>query len=174
MPSTSTSTSTDTYTHHVRLRWDGNRGPGTVAYDSYDRTYRLATDGKPELSGSADPAFRGDPARYNPEELFLGALAACHMLFVLSLCARRGIRVLDYTDRASSTLVVERTGGGRLTDVVLSPIVTVEAGGDVAAAVAIHEEAHERCFLANSVSVPVAVRPVVRAVDGDGHAEGGS
>jgi len=158
--------------YEAALTWTGNQGTGTSDYQSYGRSYCVSIAGKPVLRGSADPAFRGDAAIHNPEDLFLAAVAGCHMLSYLALCARRGVRVIAYEDRATGVLTLEG-GGGRFTRVELNPVVTVAgpAGGagegegdrgDLELAEALHETAHEQCFIANSVSVPVHCRPTVR------------
>ncbi len=148
----------------ARLVWTGNRGGGTSDYTSYDRQYSVLVTGKPELVGSADPTFRGDPARHNPEELFLASLAACHMLFYLALCARHGIRVLSYEDEATGTLALNADGGGRFEAVTLAPVVAIAEGDDEALAARLHDTAHERCFIASSCSVPIRHRATVRTV----------
>ncbi len=81
--------------HRYRLavEWTGNRGGGTESHRAYDRGYTVVAAGKPPLYGSSDPAFRGDPARYNPEDLLVAALSACHMLWYLHLCAAAGVVV---------------------------------------------------------------------------------
>jgi organic hydroperoxide reductase OsmC/OhrA len=122
----------------------------------------VEVEGKPELPGSADPLFRGDPARHNPEDLFLAAIATCHMLSYLALCARHGIRVVAYHDEASGVLALERDGGGRFTAVELNPIVTIAGDADGALAEGLHHTAHERCFIAGSCSVPIRCRATVR------------
>lgn len=95
---------TSAHRYDARLSWNGNLGDGTSSYTSYGREYSIVVSGKPELVGTADPAFRGEPDRYNPEELFIAALAACHMLFYLSLCARRGVRVVSYEEDRKSVV----------------------------------------------------------------------
>ncbi len=67
------------------------------------------------IEGSSDPAFRGDASRYNPEELLLGALAACHMLWVLHLCADAGTVVMEYRDEAEGVAVEHPDGSGEFT-----------------------------------------------------------
>jgi len=150
--------------HHAheytaRLVWDGNLGEGTSSYTSYGRQHHVEIAGKPDLAGSSDPAFRGDPARHNPEDLFLTSIAACHMLFFLSQCAKRGIRVLAYEDEVRATMTVDARGGGKFTEVTLHPKATLAAGSDVALAARLHETAHELCFIANSCSVPIHHEP---------------
>lgn len=154
--------------YEAALTWTGNEGTGTSDYRSYGRSYTVSIAGKPELRGSADPTFRGDAALHNPEDLFLAAIAGCHMLSYLSLCARRGVRVLAYEDKATGVLTLEG-GGGRFTEVELNPVVTVAGGGtgeaggaDLELAERLHETAHEQCFIASSVSVPIRCNPTIR------------
>jgi organic hydroperoxide reductase OsmC/OhrA len=139
----------------VGLVWEGNQGSGTSDYASYGRRFRVEIRDKPDLPGSADPAFRGDPRLHNPEELLLAAVASCHMLFYLSLCARNGITVLRYSDAARGTLAVEPSGGGRFQEISLRPCVTVSRTSDPAAAATLHARAGELCFIANSCSFPI-------------------
>lgn len=143
------------HTYAARVVWEGNTGEGTASYSSYGRDYRVQVSGKRDLEGSADPAFRGDAARHNPEDMFLAAVAACHMLFYLALCARSGIRVVAYEDDARATMKLNPDGGGRFEEVTLHPSVVVDADADLALAERLHETAHERCFVANSCLVPI-------------------
>lgn len=147
--------------YQARVVWDGNLGAGTARYDAYGRAYRVLVAGKVELAASADPAFRGDPTRHNPEELFLASVASCHMLFYLALCARSGVQVLAYEDQAAATLRVDGDGGGRFEAITLRPVVTIGSARNPEAPLALHDEAHRRCFLANSCSVPIRVEPVI-------------
>jgi organic hydroperoxide reductase OsmC/OhrA len=153
--------------YQAHVVWDGDTGEGTAAYTAYERRYRVLVAGKPEIAGSADPVFRGEADRHNPEDLFLAAVSACHMLAYLALCARGGVRVLAYEDRAAGTLVLHPAGGGRFEQIVLHP--TVHVGGEEQAeeAARLHEVAHERCFIASSCSVPIRVEPLIltRAVE---------
>ncbi len=109
---------------------------------------------------SADPAFRGDPARHNPEELLVASISSCHMLWYLALCAGHGVTVTAYEDNASGTLT--EAEGGRFVEVRLKPKVTLGAG-DAEKARQLHEAAHQRCFIANSVNFPVIVVPEIVA-----------
>ncbi len=145
--------------HHYEATvvWTGNLGSGTDGYKSYGRDHEILGPGKPILPGSADPAFRGDPQRYSPEDLLVASVAACHMLWYLHLCAVSGIVVTAYRDQAISTMVETEDGGGHVTEVVLRPRVTIRAGGDSGLAERLHDRAHALCFVANSVNFPVRI-----------------
>lgn len=155
-------TATKRHAYIARVRWTGNLGEGTAAYAGYSRDHVIAIEGKPDLAASADPVFRGTPERHNPEDLFVAALSSCHMLAYLALCARSKVRIVAYEDAAEGVLVLLPAGGGRFEEVTLRPEVTVSHPEMVEAARALHETAHERCFIANSCSVPVRVEPVIR------------
>lgn len=62
------------------LEWTGQVGPGPMEYATYGRSFRVRVQGKPELIGSADPVFRGDASKFNPEDLLVISVAGCHML----------------------------------------------------------------------------------------------
>jgi organic hydroperoxide reductase OsmC/OhrA len=144
--------------HHYRVvnRWTGNLGKGTAAYKAYSRNFELGAEGKSALiPGASDSAFRGDPARYNPEELLVGALSSCHMLWVLHLCADAGITITDYSDEAIGDMVENPDGSGEFTRVLLRPRMTITDSSRIADAIEIHDRAHKVCALARSVNFPV-------------------
>jgi organic hydroperoxide reductase OsmC/OhrA len=152
--------------HHYEtdLRWTGNLGSGTSGYREYSRDHEICAAGKTAvIGGSSDPFFRGDPARYSPEELFVASLSACHMLWILHLCADAGIVVTSYSDRAAGTMIEEAGGSGRFSEVVLRPHMTITDRAAIAEAMALHSRAHQLCFIANSVRCPVRHEPVVTA-----------
>ena len=146
--------------YRVDVVWTGNRGTGTDGYRNYSRNHVIRVPGKPELAGSSDPTFRGDATRYNPEDMLVAALSTCHMLSYLHMATVAGVVVTDYTDAAEGTMVTEGDGG-RFTEVVLRPVVTITAASDPAKAEAAHEAAHHACFIANSVNFPVRCEPRV-------------
>jgi organic hydroperoxide reductase OsmC/OhrA len=152
--------------HHYQahLIWDGNLGEGTSTYGGYGRHHRVVIAGKPDLHGSADPTFRGEANRHNPEDLFLAAIVSCHMLSYLALCARHGICVTAYEDAASGTMVLDGSGGGKFEEVTLHPVVTITEG-DAELAANLHEKAHAQCFIANSCSVPIRHEATIRVAD---------
>ena len=148
-----------TIQHHYELtvEWTGNTGAGTAGYRTYERRHEITspTAGTPVIAGSSDPAFRGDRERWNPEELLVASLSACHQLWYLHLCTDAGIVVTAYVDRAEGVMTEESDGSGRFTSVVLHPVVTVAAGSDVVRARALHDDAHGLCYIARSVEFPV-------------------
>ncbi|MFC3997240.1 OsmC family protein [Nocardiopsis sediminis] len=150
--------------HHyeVRTRWTGNTGSGTTTYRGYGRDHDVEADGRPVLQGSADAAFRGDPARWNPEDLLLAALSECHMLSFLALSVAAGVNVVAYEDTATAQMVTHADSSGEFTEAVLHPVVTVAEEGMAEAARALHAKAHEKCFIARSVNFPVRNEPVIR------------
>jgi len=150
------------HTYEVRVDWTGNDGQGTRTYQSYRRDHTIAAEGKTEIAGSSDPAFRGDRSRYNPEEPLVAALSSCHMLAYLHLCAVNGITVQEYRDVVSGLMEETPDGGGHFVRVVLKPVVTIAAGGDCAKALALHADAHHACFIANSVNFPVETAAVIK------------
>jgi organic hydroperoxide reductase OsmC/OhrA len=151
------------HSYQVTVRWTGNTGSGTANYRDYSRDHNVVAAGKPPLRGTADPAFRGTPDRWNPEELLVAALSQCHMLTYLTLCARNGVTVTGYLDAASGVMREEHGNSGRFTEVVLCPEVTVAEASMIEKGEALHREAHETCFIANSVNFPVRHLPVVRS-----------
>ncbi|MEM1437946.1 MAG: OsmC family protein [Pseudomonadota bacterium] len=137
--------------------WTGNTGEGTKDYRSFERNYTLATEGKPDILGSADPNYRGDKTRWNPEDLLVASLSACHKLWFLHLAAVNKIVVTDYVDEPLGTLNAERDGSGEFVSVVLRPRITITDPSLAEKADTLHHEAHEKCFIARSVNFPVTV-----------------
>jgi organic hydroperoxide reductase OsmC/OhrA len=156
-----------THRYEMTVRWTGNTGSGTSDYRRYQRDHEIHGDGKATIPGSSDPAFRGDGARWNPEELLVAALAQCHMLWYLHLCADGGVVVTDYTDTPVGTMTMDETGGGgQFTDVVLRPAIAVADPSMADKALALHDEIDAICFIARSVNFPVRHEPTVRVATG--------
>jgi organic hydroperoxide reductase OsmC/OhrA len=150
------------------LRWTGSTGLG---YEAYDRGHdvhlgRVASG----LAVSADPSFRGDAARANPEQLLLAAASSCHLLSFLAVAARARIDVVAYEDDASAVMP-EDDPPMRITRIDLRPVVTVVGDPSGRATVQrlerLHEVAHRECFIANSLRAEIVVTPVHRWVDAD-------
>jgi organic hydroperoxide reductase OsmC/OhrA len=147
--------------YRVELHWTGNTGQGTQSYNAYDRAHTIAVADKPTIEASADSAFRGDKTKYNPEELLVASLSSCHMLWYLHLCADAGVVVTRYIDYPIGTMV-ETDGGGQFSKVLLRPVVTIEPQSDATLAAQLHEPAHQKCFIANSMNFPVQCEPSIQ------------
>ncbi len=156
---------TKQHDYTVRTTWSGAAGGATRDYGGYSRALVVEIAGKAPLQASADPAFRGDAALHNPEDMLVAALSACHLLSYLALCALKGVAVVGYTDEAVG-MMTEEGFSGRFTEVTLRPAVTISADSDKAVAEALHEDAGKACFIANSVNFPVRHEPVVTVAQG--------
>ncbi|WP_374945383.1 OsmC family protein [Agreia sp.] len=149
------------HSYTVTVEWLGNRGTGTSGYRDYGREHLIGAERKQAIEGSADHTFHGDRDRWNPEEMLLAALSQCHMLSYLHVAVLHGVVVTGYTDEATASLALDRTGGGRFTSATLHPRVELADPTQAELARSLHGEASEKCFIANSVNFPVLHEPVL-------------
>lgn len=152
--------------HHYALTstWTGNSGTGTSGYRDYRRDVSITVDGKPEILASADKPFRGDPSRWNPEDMLLASLSECHLLSYLHACVTVGVVVVSYRDDATGVMRENGKGGGAFVEVTLHPQVVVADASMIEAAERAHAQANEWCFIANSVNFPVRHEATVTAL----------
>ncbi|MDW5593918.1 OsmC family protein [Conexibacter stalactiti] len=159
-----------THMYAALTRWAGSTG---VGYDGYDRAHEaiaLATAATPtaedkppvgpaELSLTADPAFNGDPALLNPEQLLLLAASSCQLLSFLAVAARARIDVVGYEDSAVAEMP-EEPRPARVTRIVLRPRITIR-GTLPQGTRLLHlvEVAHRECFIANSLTSEIEIQP---------------
>lgn len=148
--------------YQLNLEWTGNQGEGTKAYHKYTRDHLIHVEGKPVLKGSADPHFQGNPAHHNPEELFLAAIASCHMLWFLHLCAENKVNVVGYSDQPRGHMEENGMDGGRFVEVVLNPKVLVSDAGMLEKTKRLHKQAHSKCFIANSCNFPIRISDITK------------
>lgn len=139
----------------VSLKWTGNTGEGTSHYRAYKRDFTISVANKALLQGSSDPSFRGDPTKYNPEEMLVASLSSCHMLWFLHLCADAGIIVLEYTDQATGIMEEDAERGGFFKEVILRPRVRISDPSRYEECSQLHKKANSMCFIANSMNFPV-------------------
>lgn len=151
------------HNYSLALQWTGNKGTGTSTYRAYERSYTIEAEGKIEIQGSSDPAFRGDKTKYNPEDLLVASLSSCHMLSYLHLCAEAGIVVVDYSDHASGIMEETANGGGAFKEVTLNPHVIVTDESMVNLANELHQKAGDLCFIASSVNFKVSHKPLCQS-----------
>lgn len=150
----------DAPVHHYNstISWSGSTA---VGYDAYDRAHTAAAaPADTELELSSDPAFLGEPALLNPEQLLVMAAASCQLLSFLAVAARARLDVREYRDDATATMP-EAEKPIRLAEIVLRPHITLAAGPSEERVRHLVEIAHRECFIANSLATPVRVEPVV-------------
>ncbi|MBU2527081.1 MAG: OsmC family protein [Bacteroidetes bacterium] len=146
--------------YEIKIEWTGNEGSGTLNYKSYKRNHKIIAEGKyDKIKGSSDPSFLGDKTRYNPEDLFLSSLSACHMLWYLHLCSAHNIVVTEYVDAATGILEETENGSGKFTEVTLNPKVRIKEQNMIEKANKLHEEANKMCFIANSCNFKISHKP---------------
>jgi len=149
--------------HHYQsaLSWQPADGETTLDYRKYNRNHTVEIDDKSPLNMSSDPAFLGDKTRHNPEDLMIASLSSCHMLWYLHLAGTHGVEVLDYQDNAVAIMAEDTITGGRFTQAILKPYVTISATSSFDIAEQQHKAAHHKCFIANSVNFPVKVKATI-------------
>ncbi|MBK0064963.1 MULTISPECIES: OsmC family protein [unclassified Acinetobacter] len=146
--------------YDVKIRWIGNIGDGTKSYQSYTRDFLIENHNKPSICGSADPAYRGDPTKWNPEDLMVAAASACHKLWYLHLCAVNGVCIMDYVDHACGFMEdAHPEKRGHITHIILKPHVILQAKKSLDLAKQLHQQAHHECMIANSVNFPILCEP---------------
>jgi organic hydroperoxide reductase OsmC/OhrA len=142
--------------HHyaATVDWSGSTGAG---YGAYTRAHdaRVAP-ARASFTLSSDPAFRGDPALANPEQLLLLAASSCQLLSFLAVAARARIDVVAYHDDAKGEMP-ERETPMRITRITLRPCITIR--GDITddRVQRLVEVAHRECFIANTITADIAI-----------------
>lgn len=149
-------------THTAAIAWQ--RGGAKFIDNKYSRAHRWSFDGGAVVLASSSPDVVSvpfsDPAGVDPEEAFVAALSSCHMLWFLGLAAQAGYVVDAYIDAAQG--VMEKSANGRhsVTRVMLRPGIVFSGAKlpDAARVDRLHHEAHEHCFLANSVKTQIDIQ----------------
>jgi organic hydroperoxide reductase OsmC/OhrA len=150
-------------TYTARIRWQ--RGDQKFTDNRYSRGHTWKFDGGTEVPASASPHVVPLPmsveAAVDPEEAFVAAVSSCHMLWFLSLAAKRGHVVDSYTDDAEGVMAKNAAGKVAVTKVTLRPLVVFSGANspDRAALDALHHAAHEACYIANSIRSEVVCAP---------------
>jgi organic hydroperoxide reductase OsmC/OhrA len=152
----------DTHEYGAVVTWRGRTANG---YDSYDRTHAgVCPPAATSLTLSSDPAFLGDAAILNAEQLLVLAAASCQLLSFLAVAARAHIDVWEYDDDADASMP-EQPRPMRIREIHLRPRITVAPGTDAARVLHLCDVAHGECFIANTLSCPVTVHAAVRVAD---------
>lgn len=145
------------------------RGEQDFLDNQYRRRHLMRFDGGAEVAGSSSPHSvplpMSDAAAVDPEEAFVASLSSCHMLWFLAIAAKRKFRVDSYADTARGLMARNAEGKMAMTVVTLQP--EVRFSGERLPTRAqidqLHHEAHEECFIANSVRTEVRCEPVYAA-----------
>lgn len=151
--------------HHYTAETIWHRGEQPFTDDRYSREHILRFDGGLEVPGSSSPHVVPLPfsveAAVDPEEAFVSALSSCHMLWFLSIAAKRGYRVDSYHDQAIGLMQRNASKKFAMTQVTLRPEVVFSGSAAPAPAIILemHHKAHDECFIANSVKTEVLVEP---------------
>ncbi len=145
----------------INIEWTGNLGSGTSGYKNYSRDHTISINSKQKIFASSDPAFQGDTKKYNPEDLFLSSISACHMLWYLHLCSDAGIIVEKYYDNAKGIMNEGFEEGGKFVEVNLFPNIQIQNSDKIQLAIELHFLAHKKCFIANSCNFPIKVYPII-------------
>jgi organic hydroperoxide reductase OsmC/OhrA len=143
--------------HVCEIAW--KRTSQDFKYEHYNRRHVWRFDAGVEVPAAASPEYRGEPDCVDPEEAFVASLSSCHMLTFLAIAAKKRLTVDAYEDRAIGHMEKNSTGKLAVTSVDLHPQVTFAPGVavDVATLKKLHHDAHEGCFIANSVKTLVIV-----------------
>lgn len=145
-----------------KIAWAGNGSDGTVDYSSYTRNHVITIQGKShEILGSSDPAFSGDQSRFNPEDLLLSSISACHMLWYLHLCTINEIKVVEYIDEATGVMEMTKDGSGKFVSVTLHPKIIILNDDLIDKSYELHEQANKMCFIANSCNFEILHQPTI-------------
>lgn len=150
------SASATVHRYRAGCSWSGSTADG---YDTYDRDHEAAAPpGAAALALSADPAFRGDGERLNPEQLLVAAAASCQLLSFLAVAARARLDVREYSDDAEGQMP-EDARPMRIVRILLRPRIVLAPGPDEDRVRELVELAHRHCFIANSLTTHIEIEP---------------
>lgn len=144
-------------THHFKanLKWKLKDKPENSTQRLYAKNHEISFEGKELLKVSAAKVFKGDPALLNPEDLLLSSVTSCHMMSYLFVCSQNNIEVLSYEDYSEVILEVNTNGSGKITQIILKPIIKIKDSSQSELALSLHQKANELCFIANSCNFPI-------------------
>ena len=144
------------HTFKSHLSWSKHPEATDSANRRILKNHQVTIEGKESLMISAAKAFKGDPSKWNPEDMLLSSLMSCHMMSYLYVCSQHGVEVINYEDNAEALLEVNADGSGRITQVNLKPLVTITDESQIELALSLHHQANKLCFIANSCNFKVS------------------
>src|SRR3569832_1746318 len=148
--------------HKATIRWTNTSDQ--FLKGKYSREHTWTFDGGVVIPASPSPSVvptpYSNPANVDPEEAFVASLSSCHMLTFLYLAGRKGLQVDSYDDEAVGLLEKNERNVPWVSTVTLNPRIVY--GGDKRPTgeeeEALHHDAHEQCFIANSVKTHIIVK----------------
>lgn len=146
------------HTFQSHLSWSKHPHAEDPANRRTLKNHQIAIDGKETMTVSAAKAFKGDPSKWNPEDMLLSSLMSCHMMSYLYVCSQNGVEVISYKDDAEAILEVNADGSGQISKVILKPLVTITDATQIQLAIELHKQANQLCFIANSCNFEVVHR----------------
>ncbi len=142
--------------HKATINWQADSEDSS--YDAYTRNHTWTFDNNLVVNASATPEYKGDAANIDPEEAFVASLASCHMLTFLAIASKKKLTLRSYTDSAVGHLEKNDAGKFAITRVELHPVIEFASDAPAPDTLArMHHSAHERCFIANSVTTKVEI-----------------
>ncbi|MEX3010450.1 OsmC family protein [Hoeflea sp. TYP-13] len=139
------------------------RNSPSLAPGKYNTGHDIIYNTDFTLPGDAAPDWGGDPEATNPEQALAASLSSCHMMTFLALAAKEGWPIATYSDRAMALLGKTNSGKMAVTELKLAPRITFDTGFNIAPEklLQMHERAHRYCFVANSISAKMTIKPKV-------------
>ena len=144
--------------YKIGLQWTGVSTINSRKKLSYERIYELTFENKPNLMGSADATFHGDPKLYNPEEMLLSALSSCYMMSFFYLCGLKNVKIKSYKDEPLGIVKVNSNGSGQFEEVTLQPVIVTEHK-DKSQLLELFSKAKDYCFIARSCNFKIHHNP---------------
>lgn len=147
--------------HTATLNW--TRNDAVFTDGKYSRAHTIGFDGGATLAGSPAPEIvrppLSDPTGVDPEEMLVASASACHMLFFLDFARRAGHIVDSYADNATGRMDKDDRGRVAIVEIILKPVISFSGDNvpDAAGIAVLHHDAHEACFVANSLRCAVRV-----------------
>jgi organic hydroperoxide reductase OsmC/OhrA len=150
--------------HLATIRWQ--RGDADFLSGKFTRHHTWTFDGGAVVPASSAPSVAppplSDPAAVDPEEALVAAASSCHMLTYLYFASKQGFQIDEYEDRAVGTMTKNENRVPWVSTITLHPKITY--GGERMPTAEeerqLHHDAHEKCFIANSVKSEIKVEPI--------------
>ena len=143
--------------YEARCHWTGSTGLG---YENYGRSHAVSAPPAEARLAVTTGEYKGDPRLLNPEQLVVMAASSCQLLWFLHLAAKARVDVLEYEDHCEAEMP-EDADPVRITRIALRPRIVIASDTPEERVARLCDQAHERCYVANSLTAEVSVEPRV-------------